>query len=321
VHYKLGPRSVGLVGAAELSLMKRSAFLVNTSRGPIVDSAALLAALRSGSIAGAALDVYDREPPDNERLLRHEQVVLTPHIGGSTEESKTRVSVEIAEEVLAVLEGRPARFAVNAPLVPSSLAPVLHPYLDLAERLGRFYIQWVGGPLGSIEIEYAGAIAAEDTRVLTAALIKGLLESIHETRVNLVNAQLVAEMHGLKVAERKTREVSRYENLIGLKGARRVVGTVLQSQPHIVQLDGYWIDFVPQGYLLLTRHRDRPGMIGKVGTLLGTEDINIASMQVARDAPRGEAIMVLTLDDPVPTPAFDKLRSELDIQWAKVLKL
>ncbi len=321
LHTPVTSETKKLIGAHEFGMMKAGARLINCARGALVDETALLDALDAGTLAGAALDVYDHEPPDNARLLEHARVVLTPHIGGSTEESQARVSMEIAEEVLAVLGGRPARFAVNAPLVPSSLAPLLQPYLDLAERLGHFFVQWVGGPLDAIEIEYAGAIAAEDTTVLTAGVIKGLLEPIHEARVNLVNARLVAEMHGLKVAERKTRETARYENMIGVRGARRVAGTVLQNQPHIVQLDGNWVDFVPQGYVLLTRHRDRPGMIGKVGTLLGGADINIASMQVARDAPRGEAIMVLNLDDPVPPPAFEKLRSELDIQWAKVLHL
>jgi D-3-phosphoglycerate dehydrogenase len=310
-----------LLGAPQFAMMKPGARLINCARGSLIDETALLDALDSGQLAGAGLDVFTTEPLDNRRLLEHERVVLTPHIGGSTEESATRVSIEVAEEVLAVLEGRPARFGVNAPLIPSSLAPMLHPYLDLAERLGRFYIQSVGGPLGSVEIEYAGNIAAEDTSVLTAAVIKGLLETIHEDRVNLVNAQLVAQMHGLKIAERKTPEAARYENLIAITGARRIVGTVLQNEPHIAQLDGYWIDFIPKGQLLLTRHRDRPGMIGKVGTLLASENINIASMQVARDTPRGEAIMICTVDDPVPASAVERLRSELDMEWVKAFRL
>jgi len=310
-----------LMGAQEFGMMKPGARLINTARGTLVDEPALLDALDAGTLAGAALDVFEHEPPDNARLLRDERVVVTPHLGGSTQESQVRVSLEIAEEVLAVLEGRAARFAVNAPLVPPALAPLLPPYIDLAERLGRFYIQWVGGPLDSIEVQYAGQLAAEETAILTAAVIKGLLEPIHEDRVNLVNAQMVAKTHGLKVSEHKTREVAHHENLIGLRGARRVVGTVLHDQPHIVQLDGYSVDLVADGYLLLARHRDRPGMIGKVGTLLGNADVNIAAMQVARDAPRGEAIMVLTLDDEVPAPVFEILRREPDIQWAKVLQL
>jgi D-3-phosphoglycerate dehydrogenase len=210
---------------------------------------------------------------------------------------------------------------VNAPLVPPALAPLLPPFIDLAERLGRFYLQWVGGPLEALEIEYAGSLASEETAVLTAAVIKGLLEPIHEDRVNLVNATRVAQMHGLKVAERKVQDAARFENVIGLRGARRVAGTVLQDQPHIVQLDGYWVDFVAAGHLLLLRHRDRPGMIGKIGTLLGSADINIAAMQVAREAPRGEAIMVLSLDDAVPPSVFETLRQVPDIAWVKALQV
>lgn len=321
LHTSLTSETKKIIGASELSAMKRSARLINVARGALVDEQALLDALDSGALAGAALDVFEHEPPDNPRLLQHERVVLTPHLGGSTEESQTRVSVEIAEEVLAALENRPTRYAVNAPLVPSSVAPLLRSYIELAYRLGRFYIQWVGGPLDSIEIEFSGDIAREDTSILQAAVIRGLLESIHDDRVNLVNAQWIAQVHGLRVVERKMPDAPRYDDLIALKGVRRAVGTVLLDQPHIVQLDGYWVDFVASGILLMIRHRDRPGMIGKVGTMMGRADVNIASMQVARDAPRGEAIMVLNLDDPVPTAVFEQMRSELDIEWVKVVQL
>lgn len=321
LHTPVTKETKKLLGADEFAKFKKGARLVNAARGALLDENALLDALDAGQLAGAALDVMEQEPTKNERLLNHPRVVVTPHIGGSTAEAATRVSLEIAEEVLAVLEGRPAKFAVNAPMVSASLAQILHPYMDLAERLGRLYTKWVGGPLGKLEIEYAGKIAAEDTGVLTAGIIKGLLEPIVETRVNVVNAALLAQTHGLSLAERKTRDVSRYENIITITGERRVSGTLLHDEPHIVQLDGNWVDFVPSGYVMLTRHRDRPGMIGKVGTLLGAADINIASMQVARDGPRGEAIMVLTLDDPVPQAVMEKIYQELDIQWSKVLDL
>ncbi|MBI4674421.1 MAG: phosphoglycerate dehydrogenase [Chloroflexi bacterium] len=321
LHTPVTAETKKLIGAAELAKCKPGARLVNTARGALLDENALLDALDTGHLAGAALDVFDKEPPHNERLLKHPAVVLTPHIGGSTTEAATRVSLEVAGEVLAVLQGKPARFAVNAPLVSPTLAPVLHPYINLAERLGRFYTKWVGGPLGKIEIEYAGTIASEETGVLTAAVIKGLLGPIVDTRVNLVNAALLAQAHGLHVAERKTRDVNRYDNLLTLTGERRVSGIVLHDEPHIVQLDGNWVDFVPKGYVMLTRHRDRPGMIGRVGTLLGAADVNIASMQVAREAPRGEAIMVLTLDDPAPDSVMQAICRELDIQWSQVLDL
>jgi hypothetical protein len=148
-----------------------------------------------------------------------------------------------------------------------------------------------------------------------------MLEPIHDARVNLVNAQAIARSYGLKVIERKTHEGARYENVISVRGARRVAGTVLQDQPHIVQLDDKWVDFAASGIVLLTRHRDRPGMIGAVGALLGSSDINIASMVVAREAPRGESIMVLGLDDPVPPDVFERLRAQPDIEWVKVLIL
>ncbi len=321
LHAPLTRETKTLLGPDEFARMKPGARLVNAARGALVDEASLLQALDSGRLAGAALDVFTQEPPDNALLLDHPRVVLTPHIGGSTEESRERVAVEIADQVLAVLQGQPARFAVNAPLVSKGLEPHLPPFIELAERLGRFYLQWVGGPLEAIEIEYAGRLAAEETAVLTAAVIKGLLEPIHEDRVNMINAMRVAQMHGLKISERKTQAAARFEDLVVLRGKRRVAGTVLQEQPHIVQLDGYWVDFVPAGHLLLLRHRDRPGMIGKIGTLLGSADINIAAMQVARDAPRGEAIMVLSLDDAIPPATFETLRQVPDIEWAKALQI
>ncbi|MGB8644584.1 MAG: phosphoglycerate dehydrogenase [Anaerolineae bacterium] len=321
LHTPATPETKKLMGAKQFKLMKPTARLVNAARGALIDEAALLDALDAGVIAGAALDVYDKEPPENTRLLDHPKVVLTPHIGGSTEESAVRVSIQIAEEVLAALANKPNRFAVNAPFVPPALEPLLVPYLDLAERLGRFYLQWVGGPLGPLEVEYAGALASQDTSILTAAVIQGLLGSVHSHRVNLVNAQAVAKSHGLNLIERRTHAESRFENLITLKGVRRVAGAVLQDQPHIVQLDGNWVDFCAEGYMLLTRHRDRPGMIGVVGTLLGTADVNIGSMVVARDAPRGESIMVLSLDDAVPDGVVENLQAQANIEWAKVLKL
>lgn len=321
LHTPVTTETKKLIGAAEFAKFKRGAYLVNAARGALLDEGALLDALDTRQLAGAALDVFESEPTRNERLLRHPAVVLTPHIGGSTAEAATRVSLEIAGEVLAVLEGRPARFAVNAPMVSAAFTQTLQPYIGLAQLLGRFYAKWVGGPLGALEVEYAGALAAEETDVLTASVIKGLLEPIVDLRVNLVNARLVAQMHGLGLAERKLYEPTRFENMITLRGERVVAGTLLLDEPHIVQLDGNWVDFTPRGYVMLTRHRDRPGMIGKVGTLLGAADVNIASMQVAREGPRGEAIMVLKLDDPVPPAVTETLRRELDIQWSQVLEL
>lgn len=321
LHTPVTKETKKLLGAAEFAKFKGGAYLVNAARGALIDEHALLDAIDAGQLAGAALDVFEHEPMQNERLRQHPAVVLTPHIGGSTTEAATRVSLEVAGEVLAVLEGRPARFAVNAPMVAPAFTQAFQSYIGLAELLGRFYTKWVGGPLGDLEVEYAGKLAAEETGVLTASLIKGLLEPIVETRVNLVNALLVAQMHGINLAERKTPHAARYENLITLRGERVVCGTLLLDEPHIVQLDGNWVDFVPRGFVMLTRHRDRPGMIGKVGTLLGAADVNIASMQVAREGPRGEAIMVLNLDDPVPDKVLETIRRALDIQWSQVLDL
>jgi len=315
LHTPLTEATRGLIGERELALMKPTARLINCARGGLIDEEALLRALDEGRLAGAALDVFAQEPPPPDHpLLKHPKVVLTPHLGGSTQEAQASVAEEIAQQILAVLEGRLPHHAVNAPLVPPETLEALVPYFDLAERLSRFYRQLFPGLIQEVRIVYGGELAEIDTTPLKAAVVKGLLEAVIEQRVNVVNAHLIARERGLALVEEKRPDAEPFANLLTLEitadGTKHsIAGTVIRNEPHVVRVDEYWIDFVPEGYLLVCYNEDRPGMIGRVGTILGEADVNIAFMQVGRVVPRGRAMMVLGLDDPIPDPTLAEIVS------------
>ena len=316
-----------LIGAAELSKMKPSAWLINCARGALVDEAALIDALDRGVIHGAALDVFKIEPAADNPLVRHPKVVATPHLAASTREAQASVGVETAEQILAVLDGRPAPFAVNAPIVSGETARVLGPYAQLTQALGNLGTQLAEGQLRSVEITYSGEITDFDTTVLRASAIRGLLERVSGESVNLVNASIVARNRGLRIDERKSASSQPYANLISLKvetdrGTSTVGGTVINGQPNIVCIDDYWLTVEPTGgHLLLIRHTDQPGMIGKVGTILGEADINISAMQVARESARGRALMLLSVDDPVPAEVVRKISEVTNLRDVKLVRI
>lgn len=329
-HVPLTPATRGLIGERELAMAKPGVRLINCARGGIVDERALLAALESGKVAGAALDVFAEEPPHGNPLLAHPRVVVTPHLGASTEEAQVSAAVDVAEQVVAVLQGQPARYAVNVPALRPEALAALAPYLKLAETLGRLLAQLDAGPFGRLEISYSGELAGEDTAPLRAAAVYGLLREALPERLNLVNALLIARNRGLRVVERKSEEpADSYANLITLDVdgdgfVRRVAGTVINGEPHIVGLDDYRIDVAtgPE-YLLFCHHVDRPGVIGRIGMLLGNHDVNISFMQVGRRQPRGDAMMVLGLDEPISEgdELFKRILEAGDIQTAKLVRL
>ena len=327
LHSPLTETTRNLVGRTQLAGMKPGACIVNCARGGLIDEEALLDALDAGNIAGAALDVFAQEPPVSPRLLGHPKLVLTPHLGGSTVEAQVSVALDVARQVLAVLDGRLAEHAVNAPMIPPETLSALVPYFDLAERLGRFHSQLAEARLGQVRIVYSGELSAATTPPLCAAVIKGLLEPISEERVNLVNAHLVARQRGLEIVEEKrTQPEGPWTSLLALEvsdGRSRSAraGTVQRGEPQIVRVDDYAVTFVARGHLLVCHNDDRPGMIGKVGTILGNADVNIAYMQVGRAGPRGKAIMVLGLDEAVPEELLRELRGIPGIFDAKVVKL
>lgn len=308
LHVPLTHATRGLIGAEELALMKPTALLVNVARGGVVDEAALAEALREGRLAGAAVDVFEQEPPRGSALLEAPATVLTPHLGASTEEAQTRVAVETAQQILDVLAGRSARYAVNAPLVPPETEQALVPFLPLARMLGQFYAQFAA-TLENLTLEIAGDIAEHDSAPLAAALLAGLLETATDERVNAVNAPLLARERGLHLAERRTSESPRYQSLLSVTGATTVAGTVSGGEPRLARLGDYWVDLPPAGWMLVTRHQDRPGTMGRIGLMLGEADVNISAMHLGRREARADALMILALDDAVPDELAERIRT------------
>jgi D-3-phosphoglycerate dehydrogenase len=309
VHVPLVESNRNLIGAPELALMKPTERLVNTARGGIVDEAALCAALQSGQIAAAAADVFVTEPPGANPLLALPNFIATPHIGASTVEAQVSVAFDVAEEVAAVLAGDLPRFAVNAPALPPEELAYLRPFADLTERLAALHAQLFGGRVSVIELDFEGELAEHDVNLLVASAIKGVLQPFTEDRINTVNARLIAANRGIRLVERRSRGQGSYASLVTIRmQEHEIAGTVLMGEPRAVRIDSFRVDLVPAGRFLVSRHSDRPGVVGQVGSILGEHDVNIASMQVGRDAPRGNAMMILAVDDRVSDGVLATLR-------------
>jgi D-3-phosphoglycerate dehydrogenase len=327
IHTPLTDSTKGLIGEEELRMMKPTARLINTARGGIVDEEALVRALKEGWIAGAALDVFSQEPLTQHPLFGLDNVVLTPHLGASTAEAQERVAVDVAEQVLAVLRGQPARYAVNAPLIPPETFSFLAPYLGVAKRAASLAVQLCEAPMGEVEVYYYGDLGAHDTTPLRAAVVQGLLSTITEEHVNIVNVDLVIRRRGLRLTEHHGPPHETYSNLITVsvgesQGRVSVSATLAHDGPHIVSINDFWVDVPPgEGYLLICENLDRPGMIGAVGTLLGNFDVNISFMNVGRHQKRGRALMVLALDEPLTPEQLRAVRRIPDIYSARLARL
>ncbi len=316
LHVPRTRATAGMIGRDQLARMKPTAFLLNVARGGVVDEAFLAEALTAGTIAGAAVDVYAIEPPTMDNpLLRAPNTVLTPHLGASTAEAQVAVAEEASQQVLEVLDGRPARYAVNAPLLTPETARAIAPYLPLAEILGRFFAQYSRGGVRAVTIEVAGELAAHDASPLQAAVLRGLLQDVTNERVNLVNASALAKIRGITIVERRTPDAGTFATLVTISGSaadgkvRTVAGTLANGEPRFVRLDDYWTDVAPAAWMLISTHVDRPGMIGRVGSLLGAADVNISAMHLGRSAPRSDSVMFLALDDPVPPETAAAIRA------------
>lgn len=327
LHLPLTTKTKGLIGSKELAKMKPTARIINCARGGLIDEEALLHAVESGRIAGAALDVFSKEPLTESVLFSSDKIITTPHLGASTTEAQASVALEVAEQVLAVLRGQPAKYAVNAPQIPAELLSVLAPFMQVASTLGSLARQLMEGQVKSILIKYSGELASYDTSAVRAAAIGGLLEGITEERINLVNASIIASQRGIKVLEQKESTCENYASLVTIEvttdaGKTTVAGTVLRGETHIVRVNDFWPDIIPTGgYFLFSDHRDRPGLIGAVGTITGKADINISSMQLARLQPRGQALMILALDEPLSEDHIQQILALPDVHTAKLVKL
>ncbi|MBM3475450.1 MAG: phosphoglycerate dehydrogenase [Armatimonadetes bacterium] len=322
------PKTTGtmeLIGRRELALMRHGAGLINCARGGLVDEEALVEALREGRLGGAALDVFAAEPEPPSHLAPFPNVVLTPHLGASTEEAQEFVAVDVAEQIADILEGKLARSAVNAPAIPPEALRELAPYLNLAERIGRLHSHLLAGPIETVELLYAGDIAERDTQPLGLWFLMGLLSPLRSYPVNIVNAPVEAESWGIRLSEGTGTSTRGYASLVAARvGAggqtREVSGTVFGAQDaRIVEMDGHRIDLAPRGTVLFIWHHDRPGVIGRVGTLMGDRGVNIAGMQVGRTSVGGPAVMALMLDNPIDEQTLQDVRSSPDLTNAMVV--
>lgn len=321
LHVPLIDVTRNLFDATRLSQMKRGAYLINCARGGIIDEPALYDALESGQLGGAALDVFTKEPPVGP-LVTHPRVIVLPHLGASTNEAQALTAADVAEGVIDALADRSPRYAVNAPFVAPEEWGIIGPYLSLGRTLARLSAQLLDRPARSYEIVYCGELANHTTEPIKLAVLQGLLEGGTETRITPVNAPLLARERGIEISETRRPQADNYAELLQLNvttsngETHTFGGLALRDEPHIVQIDHFWLDLVPTEALLFTFHQDRPGLIGRVGMLLGAADINISSMHVGRQAPRGTAMMVLTLDEPVPSTALNEIQNQPDIERA-----
>jgi D-3-phosphoglycerate dehydrogenase / 2-oxoglutarate reductase len=320
------PENVGMISAEVLQHAKPTLRLVNTARGGLVDEVALADALREGRIAGAALDVFESEPLVDSPLLALDSVVVTPHLGASTSEAQDKAGQTIAEQVVLALRGEFVPFAVN--LAATEANPSVQPFMPLAERLGRLFTALAGGVVDTLEISYEGEIAGYDCRVLTLAVLKGVLGSAMDEPVSFVNAPRLAEERGLAVRETSSSSARDYVNLVELRGHTRgrtthVAGTLYgkQDAPRIVAIDDHIVDIAPSSHMLVVHNSDVPGMVGLVGTILGSGNINIKELDLGTGPAGDAALMVLSTDTSVPVTVIDELRARDGIVGAQAIEL
>lgn len=314
VHVPKTKDTTGLLGADAFAKCRQGVLIINAARGGIVDEAALLAALESGKVGGAGLDVFEQEPPPKGHpLVQHPKVICTPHLGASTDQAQLNVAIQVAEQVRDFLVDGVVRNGVNVPSVSSEILAQVRPYLVLGEKLGSFQGQLCPGQIDEIEIEYAGDVAELRVAPITIAVLKGLLESVTD-RVNMVNAPVIARERGIRVVESKASRTDDYASTIKtrVRGCvdRLIVGAVFHgTQPRIVRIDDFILEAIPEGHTLLLHNHDQAGVVGAVGTILGEAGCNISRMQLALQRERGEAAMLVNLDTAPPDAVLERLRS------------
>ena len=345
VHTPLTAETKHLIGAAEIAQMKRGVRLINCARGGILDEDALYQAIIDGKVAGAAIDVFEAEPPKGHPLLKLDQVVVTPHLGASTQEAQLNVAIEVAKQVADALLGRGIRNAVNMPSLDAQTLKVLQPYIVLGERLGSLASQLSGGQIAEVRVTYVGEVTAHDTSAVTLAVLKGVLAPVVGENVNYVNASLIAAERGVRVVEAKASRMEEFTNLLALEvlsdpstslgvvpskrsesrddgKSLTLQGTLsARREPRIVKIDRYVIEAVPDGYMLIIKNEDQPGLIGALGTLLGEAKINIAGMSNGRERPGGQAITVVNVDNDIPPKVLEHVKRLKHVLDAKLIKL
>jgi len=329
VHVPLTESTRGLIGRAAFAKAKQGVLVINAARGGIVDEQALLEAIESGKCAGAALDVFEKEPPPKDHpLLQREEVIFTPHLGAATETAQVNVAIAVAEQVRDYLQRGVVRNAVNLPSVSAEDLEVLRPFIVLGEKLGLFQGQVATGGISEIEVEYAGEIAGLNVQPISIAVLRGVLSPWFGDEVNYVNAPVIAQKQGIRVIETKSSEPEDFVSLVTVKVRERggvvhlIAGTIFgRTQPRIVRIDDFRFEAIPEGPTFLIRNQDRPGVVGRVGTLLGDARINIKRMQLGLHLSNGQALQLLSVD---PTPSaqdLEAVRALPGIEMALLLDL
>ncbi len=327
VHTPLTEDTKHMIGEKEIAMMKPGVRVINCARGGIVDEDALAKAIESGKAAGAAFDVFETEPPAGSKLLKLDKVVLTPHLGASTEEAQANVAIDVANTIRDALLDRGVRNAVNFPSVDPETFKAIEPYLRLAEKMGSMQAQLVDGHILRVKIRYVGELLRYDLAPFTLSIMKGMLTPILQETVNFVNALVIAKERGINIIETKTAEVADFSSLIWVevetdKMKLSVMGTLFTKvDPRIVKINDSYIDSVPVGHMLVVKNKDVPGIIGQIGTILGKNGINIAAMSFGREEKGGIALSVVNVDQEVPKNVIDEIRKAKNIYDVKAIKL
>ncbi len=313
IHVPLTPETKHSIGKDQFEMMDDNAFIINCARGGIINEEDLYEALSKGIIGGAGLDVFEKEPPKNSPLLTLDNLVATPHIGASTREAQRDAAIIVAKEIKKVLSGESARNVINMPVLDSETLMLLKPYFELMTKLGKFLIQTASGNINEIDVTYCGELAEfSKLDMLTRMILQEILNPILTEPVNLVNAMAVAENRGIRVTESRRCEVKGFGSLIRVEmkseGKDITIEGVFDKEPKVVMINGYKVDVETEGILLIATYEDIPGIIGAIGTKLGEHLVNIAKMQVGRQAPGGEAVMVLKVDQIVSEDVLDELK-------------
>ncbi|MEW6409078.1 MAG: phosphoglycerate dehydrogenase [Nitrospirota bacterium] len=327
IHTPLTAETKGTINAESIKMMKDGVRIINCARGGVINEKDLYDALVSGKVAGAALDVFEKEPPEGSPLIGLNNVIFTPHLGASTTEAQENVAIAVAEQIVDYFIHGTVRNAVNIPSVAPDVLPKIKPFIELAEKLGSFESQIFEGGINQVTVEYRGEVAELDTAPLTIAVLKGLLTPILLETVNFVNAPFIARERGIEVKETKSSEAGNFVSLIGLKvlsGKKTgyVAGTLYNRRdPRMVQIDEFQVEAVPEGDMLVLSNNDKPGVIGNIGTTLGNNNINIARMQFGRERPGGRAISIVSVDTPVSEELLEKIKKLPNVISVKQIRL
>lgn len=311
IHLPKTKETIGILSDREFQVMKDGVYIVNTARGGLFSEATLAKYLKEGKVAGAAIDVFEQEPCTDSPLFEFDNVVVTPHLGASTVEAQDKAGYMIAEQVIAALKGDFVSAAVNIPMVPAEIMESVKPYLPVAELLGAAAAQLVEGSFSTIEVAYQGDLAELDTRLLSVAVLKGFFSRVVEEPVSYVNAPILAQERGIELRETKSSGGTAKGNAISVSiDALTVSGTSVAPDytPRLTGLYGYELDLAPSQYMLVIKNKDKPGIIGKLGTILGENNINIAAMQVGRKEARGMAVSVVVVDEKVSASTLEEIR-------------